>query len=90
MPSASRSCRPRLCVEDGVRDDGRRRVAIGGVDPDVDAVRDEDLEGGLEGRLGQRVGVAADEQRAVRALRRAVPADRLGDGHDVRLVEGAA
>ena len=45
--------------EDRVRDDGRRRVAVVGVDPNVHAVRDEASQGRLEGRLGQGVGVAA-------------------------------
>ena len=39
--------------------------------------------------LRQRVGVDAEEQRTVDALRLPVAADRLGDGEDVRLVERA-
>ena len=35
-------------------------------------------------------GIAPDEQRAAVAAARPVAADRLGDGQDVRLVEGAA
>ena len=90
MPSARRS-RPSAAVvdQDRVRDDRRRRVAVGGVDPDVHAVRDEAPQGRLERRLGQGVRVAPDEQRAVGALAVAVPADRLGRRRDVRLVEGA-
>ena len=55
----------------------------------VDGMRREDFEGGLEGRLGQAVGVAADVERAIRALRRPIPADRLGRRDDVRFVERA-
>ena len=59
------------------------------VDADVDAARDEHLERGRGGRLGQGVRVAAHEQRAVVAVRVPVAADRLGDREDVGLVEGA-
>ena len=72
-----------------MRDDRGRRVAVGGVHAHVDAVRDEDLQRGLEGGLGQGVGVAADEQRAIRTLLGAIAADRLGHRDDVRVVEGA-
>ena len=87
MPSASRSLATAVVDEDRVRDDRGRRVAVGGVDPDVDAVRGQDPERGRHRGPGQRVGVAADEQRPVGALGRAVAADRLGRGGDVRLVE---
>ena len=70
-------------------DDRRRGVPVGGIHADLDAVRDEDLQRGPERRFGQRVRVAADEEGAVRALRRAVAADRLGHRDDVGLVEGA-
>ena len=40
-------------------------------------------------RLGQGVGIHADEQRAGDALRPAVLADGLADGQDVVVVEGA-
>src|SRR3712207_9362225 len=58
-----------------------------GVDHDVDAVGAEHLDDRARGRLGQRVRVAAQEQRAVDALRLPVAADRLRDRQDVRLVE---
>ncbi len=73
--------------EDRVRDHRRRGRAVVGVEHDVDAVRAEDLHDRARGRLRQRVGVAAEEQRAVDPLRRAVAADRLGDREHVRLVE---
>ena len=72
-----------------MRDDRGGRVAVGGVHPHVHAVRDEDLQRGPERRLGQRVRIAADEQRPVRALTGAIAADRLGHRDDVRLVERA-
>ena len=80
---------PAVVAEDRVRDDRGGGVAIGGVHSHVHAVRDEDFERGLEGGLGQRVRVATDEQRPVRALTGAIPADRLGHRDDVRFVEGA-
>src|SRR5258708_2332381 len=40
-------------------------------------------------RIGERVRVLAEEERPVRPLRLSVVADRLGDGEDVGLVEGA-
>ena len=75
--------------EDRVRDGRRRGVAVGGVHADVDAVRSQHPQRGLERGSGQGMRVAADEQRAVRPLARAIPADRLGRGGDVRLVERA-
>ena len=75
--------------EDRVRDHRRRRRAVVGVDDDVDAVRAEDLDDRARGRLGERVRVAAEKQRAVDPLGLAVAADRLGDREHVRLVEGA-
>ena len=53
----------------------------------VDVVRDEDLDAGVPGRLGERVRVGPDEQRPVRALPGAVLDDRLGGGGDVVVVE---
>ena len=89
IPSASVLAATAVVDEDRVRDDRRRRVAVGGVDPDVDAVRGEHLERRLERRPRQRMGVATDEQRPVGPLALAVAADRLGGGRDVRLVERA-
>ena len=74
--------------QDGVRDAGRRRVAIGAVDADVDLRSDQDLQGRQEGRLAERVGVAAHEERSRDALRPPERHDGRGGGHDVGLVEG--
>ena len=54
--------------EDRVRDRRRRRVAAVGVDDDLDAVAGEHLDDRAERRLGQRVRVAAEVERAARAL----------------------
>ena len=54
-----------------------------------DVVGGEHLERAAKRRLGQRVGVDADEQRSVDALAATVAADRLGDGEDVPFVEAA-
>ena len=74
--------------EDRVRDGGGGRVGVARVDPDLDAGRCQHLERRLPGGERQAVGVAADVQRAVRALAPPVLDDRRGDGDDVRLVEG--
>ena len=58
-------------AQDGVRHGRRRRVAVGGVDEHGDVVGGEHLERARPRRLGQGVGVAAEEQRAVDALRAA-------------------
>ncbi len=71
-------------------DRGRRGEAVGGIDADVDAVGDEDLQRRAEGRLREGVSVAPDEERPVVALRLAVAADRLRRGEDVGLVECGA
>ena len=76
-----------VVAEDGVGDDRGRRVAVAVVDHHVDFVRRQHLERGRERRLGQRVGVDAEEERTIDALLAAIEADRLGDGQDVRLVE---
>ena len=78
---------PAVRHEDGVRHRRRRRVAVGGVDEHGDVVGDEHLERARPRRLGEAVGVAADEQWSVVALLAAVVADRLGRGEDVCLVE---
>ena len=75
--------------EDRVRDHRRRRGAVAGVEHDVDPVRAEHLDDRARRRLGERVRVAAEEERAVDALRLAVARDRLGDRQHVRLVERA-
>ena len=55
----------------------------------VDAVGGQHFERGLLRRVGEGVGVLAQEERAVDALRRGGIRDGLGDGQDVVLVEGA-
>jgi hypothetical protein len=49
----------------------------------------EDFDGRVQGRLGQRVGIHAQVERAADALLLAQLADRLADGQDVLLVEAA-
>ena len=50
--------------EDRVAERRGRRVAVGGVDADLDPVGAEDADRGVERRLRQRVRVTRDEQRA--------------------------
>jgi hypothetical protein len=76
--------------EDGVGDDRRRHRRVALRDDHLDPVRGEHLEGRALGRLGQRVGVAAEEERAGHARAGAVLRHGLGDGEDVGLVERAA
>ena len=73
--------------EDRVRDDGRRRVAVVGVDRDRHVVGGQHLEDAARRRLGQPMRVTAEEERTVDALRAAVPADGLADREHVGLVE---
>ena len=70
-----------------MRDDRRRRITIALVDHHLDAVGREHLERARKRRLRQRMGVDADEQRAVDAARLAMIAQRLADRQDMRLVE---
>ena len=67
---------------------GGRGVAAARVHQHAHVVGGEHLQRGDEGRLGQGVGVAADEQRAGDARPGPVVADRLRGGGDVILVEG--
>ena len=73
--------------QDRVADRRRRRVAVGRIDHRHNVIGGQHLQRRHPGRLGQTVGVAADEQRAGGALRRAVLHDGLRGGQDVRLVE---
>jgi len=66
----------------------RRGVAAARVHQHAHVVGGQHLQRGDEGRLGQGVGVAADEQRAGDARPGPVVADRLRRGGDVVLVEG--
>ena len=67
----------------------RRGVAISRINQRHNIIGGEHLQRGGPGRLGQAVGVAADEQRSGGALSGAVLGDRLRGGQDVRLVERA-
>ena len=71
-----------------MRDDRGRRVAAVLVDHDLDAVGSEHFHRARERRLGQRVGIDADEQRAGQAGLTAVVADRLRRRQDMVFVEG--
>ena len=53
--------------QDRMRDHRRRRVAVMLVDHHLDAVGREHFERARQRRLGQRMGVDADEQRSVDA-----------------------
>ena len=75
--------------QDRVRDRRRRRVAPPRLDPHLDPVGGEDLERGGERRLGERVGVHAEEERARDAPGAAVLDEGLARGEDVVLVEAA-
>src|SRR5699024_4557138 len=74
--------------QDRVGDGGRGRVAVQRIGLRGDVVRGQHLERRVEGGAGQRMGVPADEQRALDPLCRAVLDDRLGGRGDVVLVEG--
>ena len=54
----------------------------------VDLVGREDLERARKRRLGQRMGVDAENSGPIDARSAPLLADRLADGQDVRLVEG--
>ena len=73
--------------EDRMRDDRRRRVAAVFVDHDLDAVGGKHFHRAGQRRLGQRVGVDADEQRPGQPGGLAIVADRLRGREDVVLVE---
>ncbi len=73
--------------QDGVRHGGGGRDVVAAVDQDLHVVGDQDFHRRPPRRLGQRVGVPADQQRTGGALRGAILTDRLGDREDVRLVE---
>ena len=79
-----------IVAQDRVRQRRRRRVPVAAVQQHPYAVRGEDLQGGDHRRLGQRVRVPGQEQRAGDALVRAVFADGLADRRDVVVVERVA
>ena len=89
-PSARPGAAAAVVGQDGVRDDRRRGVAAVRLDHHVHAVGSEHLDRRHQRRLGEGVGVHADEERAGRALARPVLADRLADGQDVILVEAGS
>jgi len=70
-----------------VRERRGRGEPVIGVDQQLHAVGREHLDGRDPGRLGQRVRVLGDEQRAVDALTGPVLADGLAGGGDVIVVE---
>ena len=78
---------PRLARRIACETAGVGRVAVAVVDEHGHVVGDEHLERGGPRRLGEPVGVAADEQRPVVPLLAAVVADRLRRRQDVGLVE---
>ena len=69
MPSASAGGAATVVDEDGARNDRRRGDAVIALDDRLDPVRRQHFERGALGRAGQRVGVLADVERAVDALR---------------------
>jgi hypothetical protein len=81
---------PLVPRQDGVRDDRGRRVAVVLGVTRLDVVGRQHLEGGALRRVGERMAVLAEEERAVDALLLAVLADGVDDGQDVRLVEAPA
>jgi hypothetical protein len=71
-----------------MRNDGRRRVAIALVDHHLHPVGGQYFERARKRGNGQRMRVDAQEQRPRDALLLPMSADGLGDGEDVRFVEG--
>ena len=67
-PVRRRAAAVAVVGQDRMRDDRRGRGEVVGVDHHVDAVRREHLDDRAKGRLGERVRVAAEEERAVDAL----------------------
>ena len=76
-----------VVAQDRMRDDRRRRIAAALVDHDVDAVGGKYLHRARQRRLGQRMGIDADEQRAGQPGLAAVVADRLRRRQDMVFVE---
>jgi hypothetical protein len=74
--------------QDGAGNNRRRRITVALVDHRLDAVGGKYFQRARQGRLRQRVGIDADEQRPGDAAAPAVIADRLADRQDMRLVEG--
>ena len=82
--------RPAAVVgQDGVRDDRRRRRGVALGHEHLHSVRGQHLERGALGRLGQAMGVLAEEERAGDSLSCTVLAGGLDDRQDVGLVEAA-
>ncbi len=70
-----------------MRERGRGGVGERGVDHGLDFVGGENLERGVEGGVGESVGVLRQEQRPGDAIGPAIVDDGLGDGGDVVVVE---
>ncbi len=85
LPAAA--ARPAVVAQDGERDRRRRGESAVDIDHRGDTVAGQHLEGRGHGRLGQCVGVLAEEQRTVDALSRPILTDGLGGGCDVVFVE---
>ena len=84
-----KSAGPALVVaQDRMRDHRRRRVAAALVDHDVDAVGGKHFHRARQRRLGERMGIDADEQRTGQSRFAAVIADRLRRRQDMIFVEG--
>ena len=78
-----------VILQDREGKSGRGRESVIGLDENLDAVGREDFQGGALGGRGESMGVLRHEHRPRRAVGAPVVADRLGDGEDVRLGEGA-
>ncbi|MNO69871.1 hypothetical protein D3C76_607340 [compost metagenome] len=76
-----------VVAKDGVGHRRGRRVLVVFGQHHLHAVGRQHFQRTGRGRCRQRVGVGADEQRAIDALLLAVQADGLGDGQHVVLVE---
>ncbi len=74
--------------QDGVGDHRRGRITALVIDPGVDVVGGQHLDGAGEGGLAQGVGVHAQEQGTVDPGLAPIQADRLGDSQDMGFVEG--
>ena len=88
---AVRAARAMVAVvhQDGPGNDRGRCKTVVGLDHRLHPVGGEHLERVALRRTRERMGILAEKQRTVDALRGAIVADRLGDGEDVVAVETA-